>query len=268
MMGHLRRWWMASVQAYGARQFERKAIPEPLWQFTLARHAFLMCLPLADQVRLRKMVSAFLDSKEFSGGQGLVVTDEMAVAIAAQACLPILNIGLPAYRHFVGIVVHPDEVTARRRFEDEHGLVHEWTEVLSGEAMEGGPVMLSWHDVTLGATDRADANYNVVIHEFAHVLDMLDGVADGVPPLADHAARRLWRNILLQHLDELQLALAHGEETCLDPYAATGPEELFAVATEAFFVAAVGMKKAHPQLYELLMGFYRQDPAALATPAA
>ena len=250
------------VEAFAARQARRKAIPEPLWQLTLTRHSFLQRLPPRDQIRLRQLVSNFLDSKEFSGGQGLVVTDEMAVAIAAQACLPILNLGLPAYRRFVGIVVHPDEVAARRRYEDENGLVHEWTEVLAGEAMEGGPVMLSWHDVTLGATTQAEANYNVVIHEFAHVLDMLDGVADGVPPLPDMAARVHWHEVLMQNLDELQLALAHGEETWLDPYAATGPEELFAVASEAFFVAAPDMKKAHPQLYQLMVGFYRQDPAA------
>jgi MtfA peptidase len=261
MIRRLHQWWTAWGEAVLARQTSRKAIPDPLWQATLVRYAFLQRLSDADRARLRQMVSAFLASKEFSGGQGLVVTDEMAVAIAAQACLPILNLGLAAYRRFVGIVVHPDEVTARRQYEDEHGLVHEWTEVLAGEAMESGPVMLSWHDVTLGSADQVDTSYNVVIHEFAHVLDMLDGVADGVPPLASVAARAHWHDVLMQHLDELQLALAHGEETWLDPYAATGPEELFAVASEAFFVVAPEMKKAHPQLYGLLMGFYRQDPA-------
>lgn len=258
LWARLRRW-------REARSAQRRAIPEALWQATLASFPFLARLPPGDAPRLRQLTSRFLDSKEFSGAHGLQVTDEMAVAIAAQACLPILNLGLHAYDGFVGIVVHAGQVRARRSHQDDIGLVHEWTEELAGEAQEGGPVMLSWQDVSL-AGDHADwGPYNVVIHEFAHVIDMLDGVADGVPPLpGGAAARAAWEATLREELDALQDTLAHREPTWLDPYAAEGMEELFAVASEAFFVAGPEMKQAHPRLYALLVGLYRQDTAAWA----
>ncbi len=254
--------WSALKHWRDRRREQRRAIPEPLWQLTLAKFPFLAHLPPDDRARLRQLTSHFLDRKEFTGAHGLQVTDEMAVAIAAQACLPVLNLGLAAYDGFVGIVVHEDMVRARRSLQDDTGLVHEWTEELAGEAQEGGPVMLSWRDVSLASEGENLGAYNVVIHEFAHVIDMLDGAADGVPPLPSAQARAQWHDTLRQELDALQDTLAHGEEPWLDPYAAEGMEELFAVASEAFFVAGGDMKKAHPRLYALLMGFYGQDPAA------
>ena len=142
---------------------------------------FLAERSASDLKQLRRLATLFLNEKEFTGIGGLIVTDEMAVSIAAQACLPVLRFGLAPYRGFVGIVVHADEVVARRSTTDDDGIVHEYDEVLTGEAMEGGPVMLSWRDVSQ-AGSTAEWGYNVVIHEFAHVLDMGDGAADGVPP--------------------------------------------------------------------------------------
>ena len=126
--------------------------------------------------------------KEFHGAGGLLVTDAMAVAVAAQACLLLVGLAsdkdpaaaLAWYDDFVGIVLHPGEVLARREIADEAGVVHAWSEALTGEAMEGGPVMLSWADVADAGTSAA-AGYNVVMHEFAHKIDMADGYADGVP---------------------------------------------------------------------------------------
>ena len=211
--------------------------------------------------RLRTMATLFLAEKEFTGAGGVVVDDAMAVAIAAQACLPVLNLGLDQYDGFVGIVVHADVVVARRRMEDEAGIVHEYDEELAGEAMHGGPVMLSWRDVD-EAGESADAGYNVVIHEFAHVLDMRNGGADGVPVLPTRSAEREWVDVLEAEYDAFCARVDDGEETLLDPYAAEAPEELFAVASEAFFVAAGDFRAEHPRLYALLSGFYRQDPAA------
>ena len=124
---------------------------------------------------LRRLATLFLARKEFTGAGGLIATDEIATAIAMQACLPILRLGLEAYDSFVGIVVHPDEVVAQREHVDDAGVVHAYEETLSGEAMSGGPVMLNWRDAARsgGPDERA---YNVVIHEFVHVLDMRDGV--------------------------------------------------------------------------------------------
>ena len=134
------------------------------------------------------MAARFLADKEFHGANGMAITDTVAVAIAAQAVLPVLHLGLGWYDDFVGIVVHPDEVLARRTVHDETGVVHHYEEVLAGEAMDGGPVMLNWRDVE-GAGATADQGYNVVIHEFVHKIDMRDGTPDGCPPLPSRAAR-------------------------------------------------------------------------------
>ena len=153
------------------RTLQRRAIPDALWQLTLARFPFLRLPSVADASRLRELSTLFLASKEFTGIDGLVVDDTMAVAIAAQACLPILHLGLESYDGFVGIVVHEDAVVARREVTDDDGVVHQYDEELSGEAMHGGPVMLSWRDVA-DAGESAIDGYNVVIHEFVHVLDL------------------------------------------------------------------------------------------------
>ena len=212
-------------------------------------------------MRLREMATLFLAEKEFTGAQGLEVTDDMAVAIAAQACLPVLNLGLHWYDGFIGIVVHADAVVAQREFEDESGVVHRFEEELTGEAMQGGPVMLSWRDV-IESGESADSGYNVVIHEFAHVLDMRSGHADGVPTLPDRDAHDRWLQVLTAQYNAFCDALKAGQDTLLDPYAAEAPEEFFAVTSEAFFVAATDFRAHHPEMHALLCEFYRQDPAA------
>lgn len=244
-----------------ARVLARRAIPDSLWRLTLARLPFLARRSDADLADLRRLASLFLDSKEFTGANGLVVDDAMAVCIAAQAVLPVLRFGLAPYDGFVGIVVQPDEVVARRETMDEHGLVHAYDEVLAGEAMDGGPVMLSWPDVA-AAGESAEAGYNVVIHEFAHVLDMGDGAADGVPLLPSAEARGQWLDVLMPAYDRHGEEVACGYETLLDPYGAHGPEEFFAVASETFFVAPNALRAEHPALYGLLARYYLQDPAA------
>jgi len=250
--------WQAHREA---RVLARRAIPDGLWQLTLASLPFMAWRSAADQAELRRLASLFLDQKEFTGANGLVVDDAMAVNIAAQAVLPVLRFGLAPYNSFVGIVVQPDEVVARREVMDDDGVVHAYDEVLAGEAMEGGPVMLSWQDVAHAGTS-ADWGYNLVIHEFAHVLDMGDGVADGVPPLATAQARRDWLGVLMPAYDRLGEQVACGYEALLDPYGAQGPEEFFAVASETFFVSPKELRAEHPDLYGLLARYFQQDPAA------
>ena len=256
-------WWQALRRHREARTLARRAIPDALWALTLARFPFLTRRSAEDLQALRELATLFLDQKEFTGPDDWQITDDMAVAIAAQACLPVLRLGLDWYDRFVGIVVHPDEVAVRRERTDDIGVVHEYDETLSGEAMEGGPVMLSWRDVA-DAGESAEWGYNVVIHEFAHVLDMRDGLSDGIPPLADRAARANWESILHAHYEQLCGQVDADEETLLDPYAAQSPDEFFAVASEVFFVAPVDLLAEHPALYAMLAGFYRQDPAATA----
>jgi hypothetical protein len=257
----MQRWWQRLLQRREQRALDRRAIPDDLWQSTLRQYPFLGRLDAEDAAELRRLSSLFLDRKEFSGAQGMQVSDAMAVAIAAQACLPVLKLGLQAYDGFVGIVVQPDEVRVRREIVDDDGLVHEYDDVLSGEAMEGGPVMLSWRDV-VEAGDTSAWGYNVVVHEFAHVLDMADGQADGVPPQPSAQARRHWQQVLTQEYEAFCEAVRSRQGTVVDPYGAESPDEFFAVASEAFFLVPRELRAQMPALYALLCGYYRQDPAA------
>lgn len=246
------------------RAIERHAIPDALWQLTLLRYPFLAQRSAEDLAELRRLCSLFLAGKEFHGVAGFEVSDEIAVAVAAQACLPVLRLGLGWYDGFVGIVMHAGEVVAQRRYEDEDGIVHEYDEELAGEAMEGGPLMLAWQDIAVSddpAEFGADAVYNVVIHEFAHVIDMRDGLADGVPPL-DAAERERWIEVIDAEWETFCQRVDAGEDTLIDPYGAEAVEEFFAVAVEAFFVAPAAMRTEEPAMYALLAGFFKQDPAA------
>jgi Mlc titration factor MtfA (ptsG expression regulator) len=245
-----------------ARALQRHAVPDALWDMVMAAYPFISCRSAEDRQELRSLVSLFLSRKEFHGAQGLQISDEMAVAIAAQACLPILKFGIGAYDDFVGIVVHPDEVVAQREVMDDDGVVHEYDEVLTGEAVSGGPVMLAWADVA-AAGETAELAYNVVIHEFAHVLDMADGEADGVPVLPTAQAREAWIGCIATEFERFVERIDAGDDdTVLDPYGAEGVEEFFAVAAEAFFVAPQGMRQDHPALYALFTDYFRQDPLA------
>lgn len=260
---NVRRWWRRWEHWRDRRTLLRRPIPNDLWQLTLARFPFLAQRNADDLQSLRDLATLFLADKEFTGAQGLKVTDQMAVAIAAQACLPVLRLGLNWYDGFKGIVVHADVVVARREVMDDDGIVHHYDEELSGEAMEGGPVTLSWRDVA-EAGDSAQWGYNVVIHEFAHVLDMRDGAADGMPSLPDRVAREHWARVLDHEYERFCAEVDAGVDTLLDPYGASAISEFFAVAAEAFFVASADLRAEHPQLYELLGSFFLQDPAFTA----
>jgi MtfA peptidase len=255
--GWLQRWRRA-------RTLERRPVPEPLWQLTLARYPFLAARRAAEIAALREMVTLFLAEKEFSGAGGLVVSDEMAVAIAAQACLPALALGLEWLDGFVGIVVHEDIVVARRQVEDDDGIVHAWDEELSGEAMSGGPVMLAWRDVDEAGESAADG-YNVVVHEFAHVIDMRGGVTAGIDRVDPESERGRWLGELRDEYERFADAVDRDEPVLLDPYGAEALEEFFAVASESFFVAPGDLAQEEPALYRLLAAFYRQDPARQPT---
>jgi Mlc titration factor MtfA (ptsG expression regulator) len=206
--------------------------------------------------KLRELVLLFLAEKEFAGAHGLEVTDEMRISIAAQACLPILELGLDWYRGWRGIVVYPGDFRVRRTEVDEDGVVHEWDDELAGEAMPGGPVVLSWDALA------RDPAINVVIHEFAHKLDMLNGTADGVPPLHAGMDRAAWVKAFEKAYDGLCDAVDRGKDTWLDPYAAEHLSEFFAVISEAFFREPREARRRYPDVYDQLRGFYRQDPAA------
>ena len=242
-MGWLTEWRRRRVLA-------RHRIDDALWQAATAPLKFLPRAP-----KLRELALLFLAEKEFTGAHQLPVTDVMRVSIAAQACTPILELGLDWYRGWRGIVVYPGDFRVRRQEVDEDGVVHEWEDDLAGEAMPGGPVVLSWD---AAAHDPA---INVVIHEFAHKLDMLNGEADGVPRLHAGMDRREWRATFAEAYDGFCDAVDRGRDTWLDPYAAEHPSEFFAVISEAFFREPHETKRRYPDVYEQLALFYRQNPA-------
>lgn len=262
MFEKLTRWWRRPASA--------DTVPDDLWMQTLGHYPFLAERPPADLLRLRGLVAEFLAHKEFSGAHGLEVTDAMAVAIAAQACLPVLNIGLRWYDDFKGIVVHAGAMVARRKLVDASGVVHHYDEVLLGEAMDGGPVTLSWQDVA-EAGSSAERGYNVVIHEFVHKIDMRDGTADGCPPLPSRAARATWHDTMQTAYDRFceQVAMAErfgglggvGDEApWLDAYGATAPAEFFAVACEGYFVNRPRFTQDFPALTALFDAFFKTRP--------
>ena len=237
-----------------------RAIPETIWNRTLAAYPFLAGLPVEQRSQLRHLTSRFLTQKEFSGAQGLRITDAIAVAIAAQACLPVLHLGLGLYDDFKGIVIHPGAMIAKREITDSAGVVHRYSEVLAGEAMEGGPVTLSWQDVQASGQAEGGGN-NVVIHEFVHKIDMRDGAANGCPPLQSRADREVWQAVMTPAYTDFREAVAMAErfggpKPWLDAYGAQSPAEFFAVACEAYFVNRPVFALEMPMLTDLFDSFF------------
>ena len=239
------------------RALRRATLDETLWLRVTGSLPFLQGLTPAEAQRLHDYAVLFLDDKEMHGARGFVLTDEVRLSIAVQACLPILNLGLDAYQGWVGIVIYPGEFKVRREEMDASGVVHEYDDELSGEAWPGGPVILSWQDVELGA-----AGYNVVIHEFAHKLHMTGGDMDDFPLPHAHMDREQWLAAWDKAYDEFCAQVDRGMDTVIDPYASEQPAEFFAVLSEAFFTLPQPVRSIYPGLYAQLALFYKQDPAA------
>jgi Mlc titration factor MtfA (ptsG expression regulator) len=238
------------------------AISDELWNTTVTASLVLARLEADSQRRLRDLVLLFLHEKRFEAAGGLLLDESMRVRIAALACLPILELGIDSYAGFISVIVYPDEFLVRdREYVDEDGVVHSSDDVLSGEAWEQGPVILAWKEVE--ASGHGDG-FNVVAHEFAHKLDLLDGSFDGMPPL--HAGMRAkdWIAAFQAAYEDLRARLERGDETWLDPYAAEEPAEFFAVCSEMFFDVPQDFRAEYPALYAQLSAFYKQDPARVA----
>jgi Mlc titration factor MtfA (ptsG expression regulator) len=249
-MGFLREWRRK-------RTLKSARLDEALWKHVAAKLSFLRGLSEEDTQRLKQLVVLFLAEKEMHGTHGLHLTDEVRLSIAAQACLPILNLGLDVYEGWVGVIVYPGEFRVHKEEVDEDGVVHSFAEELAGEAWPGGPVILSWEDVGM-----AERGYNVVIHEFAHKIHM-DGAGDANFPAAlkgMDAAK--WRKTLGDAYERFCAEVDSGEPTFIDPYAAEHPAEFFAVMSEAFFTESAVLARDWPQLYAQLALFYKQDPAS------
>lgn len=266
---------MGILKSWRRRRLLRRVhLDEALLRAVVAGLPFLDYLDQADLARLRDMALILLDEKEMHGAHGLVLADDIRLAIALQACLPVLNLGLDIYDGWTGIIVHPGEFKVHREETDNAGVVHEWEDELAGESWPGGPVVLSWADVRFG-----EIGYNVVVHEFAHKIDMLNGDADGYPFAHSGMDATAWHAALesgferfcadvergtresLEQANGIVAIDAQGRELPFDPYAAEHPAEFFAVMSEEFFTDPMTLRDAFPELYRQLAFFYRQDPA-------
>ncbi len=225
----------------------------------LERYPFTRALSAEERTRLRERVILFLHEKSIVGAGGLVVRDEMRMSIAAQACMLILNLDLEYYRGWVEIIVYPDEFVAEYDYVDEDGIAHHVEAPMTGESWLEGPVILSWADAELRGEDPG---YNVVIHEFAHKLDMLNGDANGFPPLHPGMDREAWPRDFGAAYENFCGRVARGDPSAIDPYAAEHPAEFFAVLSEAFFETPAAVRAEYRDVYRQLAAFYRQDPAA------
>lgn len=211
----------------------------------------------SERTRLSTMVRAFTDRVRWEAAGGLDLTDDIRAVIAADACLLVLELGLGLYRDVTSIIVYPTTAVRRGTRSLGEGLATDTTVYLAGEARLHGPVLLVWDAVGRSAL-HPETGHNVVHHEMAHKLDMVDGSADGMPLIFDHTtSTRLDRTLE----DEYRRLCEGVDDSVLDPYGATNRAELFAVATEAFFGIPELLESRSPRLYSTLREIYRQDPA-------
>ena len=239
-------------------RLRRQPFP-PEWRTILkARVPYIRSLPADLQIQLKGHVQVFLAEKAFIGCRGLVVTDEMRVTIAAQACLLLLNRTTDYFPGLRQILVYPGPFIVNRVHTDSAGVRQDQRQVLAGESWSEGQVIVSWEDVVEGAADASDG-HNVVIHEFAHQLDQENGVANGAPILAPHHATR-WAQVMSQAYVELQQQTDAQQPSLINDYGATDPAEFFAVVSETFFEQAHRLALEHPDLYREMVGFYAVDP--------
>ncbi len=216
-----------------------------------------------EKKHLEDLVQVFVAEKNFEGCNGLEITEEIKVIIAAAACLLILGLPHDLYRTLMTILVYPSTVVvplSQRGVFTQSPLIEEPGTAISGQAFIHGPVVLVWDAVKREAR-HPESGHNVVYHEFAHFLDMIDGTADGTPVLHSREEYRTWAKIFSAEFFALRNKAQKGQKTFLDPYGATNEAEFFAVATEFFFDKPIEMQNTHRALYDVLAGFYLQDTA-------
>ena len=235
------------------RILEQSQFTSADWQLAAEQIPVLDRLTEAELARLFELATLLIHDKSFTGAQGFTVTDNVKQTIALQACLPILNIGLDAYAGWSSIIVYPRAFRSESTITDELGVVHHKDQSRSGEAWQRGPVILSWDDVeNAGHRD----GHNVVIHEFVHKLDMLNGRANGFPPMQPDMDPVRWTETMASGFEDFQKHPKPG----LDRYGATNPAEFFAVLSEVFFETPDKLIAAYPEIYEIMVKFFRQSP--------
>lgn len=241
----------------------RKLLAEPFpvrWEAILGRNVgHYPLLSPAEQARLRDITRILIAEKVWEGCRGVFVTEEMKVTIAAQAGLLLLGLDHDYYRRVDSIIVYPSDFRTPRPEDgwEDDGLSDT---ALAGQAIYRGPVILSWEEVMVEGPDP-DGGYNVVIHEFAHQLDFLDNAINGTPPLDDPELEKRWRYVMTRAFEDHRRALKRGDDTFFTEHAGDDETEFFADATEAFFCRPHDMRDLYPDVYQLLLAYYRIDPA-------
>lgn len=238
------------------RIIQRSTITASQWEKAFASLPLLAGMTVAEKARLRELAILFIHHKVFEGAHGVVVSESMALIIALQACLPVLNLGIDSYNGWTAVIVYPAGFAPKRIYTDEYGVQHHVQSNLAGESWLRGPVVLSWDETAqAGVIDGS----NLVIHEFAHKLDMQNGVANGYPPLhagMDHGA---WVAAFSAGFEDFQHKCQTGKHMAIDCYGASSPAEFFAVLSEVFFEKPDVLQKHYAAIYEQLRQYYRQD---------
>jgi MtfA peptidase len=241
------------------RDIKAQVFPKAWRQILKSRFPYFKAMPADLQLQLKKHIQVFIAEKEYLGCDGFIITDEVKVTIAAQACLLLLNRNTDYYPKLKQILVYPNAFIMEQNQTDFAGVESRQRQVLLGQSWELGKVVLSWNSTLAGAANPFDGT-NVVIHEFAHQLDQENGTANGAPILGDISAYPKWSEVLSHEFNQLQYAAQHHLPSLFDYYGATNPGEFFAVISEVFFERPVEFSLAHPKLYKELSQFYRLDP--------
>jgi Mlc titration factor MtfA (ptsG expression regulator) len=243
------------------RRFRARPFPNDWREIVERRVPYVRRMPSELRAQLEKHIQVFMAEKEFVGCDGLEITDEVRVTIAAQACLLILNRASGYFPNLREILVYPGAFVVDRVRAEPSGVLQEQRQVLSGESWSRGQVVLSWEDALAGAAVDDDGR-NVVIHEFAHQLDQEKGYANGAPALGRRERYRRWSSILGEEFARLRQQAWLNEPALFSYYGATDPAEFFAVISEVFFEQPRRMAAEHPALYAELRDLYRVDPAS------
>jgi Mlc titration factor MtfA (ptsG expression regulator) len=210
-----------------------------------------------ERARLLEQAKLLDQTRSWEGLDGLAVTPEMRAIVATHACLLTVNVGMGVFADVTSILIAPTSAVRTARHQVDRSIVTESEACVLGESLMHGPVRLAWDQVLEEQSSRRDQS--VVIHEFAHKIDMADGIAGGTPPIADRRQVQEFERAADGTLEALRAGTAGRS---LRAYAAVNRAELFAVATEAFFLRPARLRSEHPRLYQALAGFYRQKPEA------
>ncbi|MGA7936524.1 MAG: M90 family metallopeptidase [Kovacikia sp.] len=232
----------------------------PLWNAVVEDHLPIYArLTPVERRRLQGHIQVFLAEKQFIGCQGLQVTEEMRLVIAAIACLLLLNERGKYFPKLRSILIYPNAYLVNETTAVDNLIVEERRVARLGESWTWDQVVLSWEQVKQDTSNWRDG-HNVVLHEFAHQLDQEDGKAEGVPVLQQSEDYSTWTKVMTAEYQQLRQDMASGAKTVIDSYGATNPAEFFAVATETFFEQPLQLLKRHPALYEQLQRYYQLDP--------